>query len=452
MNPWVARNLIYRPVQALRGEQVWKFRDEVREFHRLGSREMADVQWKRVLAALHRVYEQNPYYRSLFDECGLHPSQVETPEDFKRVPLLTKKAVQDNFEALSSGAGRRVDHRQTSGSTGVPLSFVKDREALAYMNGVMHEVYSWHGINYPGDRSCRIWAIPQSLKKKVFIWTVDTLQNRIRLNSFDVSDASAERFFHKACKFRPKFLFGVPSYTSEFATRVQRLGLDPRDIGVETLIMGGETLYPMQKELVGSAFGAAVVNEYGTTENGLISFSCARDRIHVMNQNLYVEVIDPETGADVPPGQPGEVVVTELYGRVMPFIRYRVGDTAVPSSELCPCGVETPLFERLEGRLEDMIETPDGRKVAGGMLYYTLRKGVKRFKAYQRAVDRLEVLIIKGPDFTDSVLEDVREQCRHFLGDEMKIEFRFVDSIPPDRSGKLRFFVPEKDPEYTKRP
>jgi phenylacetate-CoA ligase len=95
-----------------------------------------------------------------------------------------------------------------------------------------------------------------------------------------------------------------------------------------------------------------------------------------------------------------------------------------------------------------MIETPEGKKVAGGMLYYTLTKGIQQFKAYQRATDYLHVLIEPGPGFAESDLDRIREQWRTYLGERMKVTFEIVDRIPPDRSGKLRYFVPETDPDY----
>jgi len=449
MHPWIARNLLYNPVQFLRGEKVDKYRNELRAFNRLSAKQMEEKQWEKLTALLDFAYKNNPYYKNLFDENGLTPAQIQNPDDFKKIPCLNKPIIQANHARLFSEGIKRVDHRNTSGSTGMPLQFVKDRAALAYMNAVMHEVYHWHGIE-TGDRSCRIWAIPKEFKKRFSIYIRDLLQNRIRLNSFDVSDKSSVKFYHAVRKFKPKFMMGVPSYMTDFSKRLIKAGLNPADMGLETLITTGEILYPGQKELLREHFRCAIANEYGTTESGIVAFTCTHDKMHVQNHNLYIEVINPETGRDARPGESGEIVLTELHSYAMPFIRYRLGDTVIPSDEKCTCGLASPLLAHIEGRLEDMIETPDGRKVAGGMLYYTLTKGIHQFKAYQRAVDRLEILIEKGPDFSEKFLEEVQVKWREYLGNEMQFEFRFVDHIPADPSGKLRYFVPEFDPEYTK--
>lgn len=448
MHPWIARNLIYYPVQTLRGEKVREYRAEVRAFNRLTAPLMLEKQWVKLTNLLKFAYNHNDYYRLLFDEYGLTPDAIKDPDDFKKIPYLDKRTIQENYGQLLSRGRWRVDHRKTSGSTGIPLKFVKDRTALAYMNAVMHEVYGWHGIEV-GDRSCRIWAIPKEWRRQLSIFLRDLLQNRIRLNSFNVSDESSIKFYHAVKRFRPKFMMGVPSYMTDFSKRLIKAGLNPADMGLKVLVTTGEILYPAQKELLREHYRCAIANEYGTTECGIVAFACTHDRMHIQNHNLYVEIINPETGRDARPGESGEIVLTELHNYSMPFIRYRLGDRAVASGDCCECGLASPFLMHIEGRLEDMIETPEGKKVAGGMLYYTLTRGIQQFKAYQRALDRLEIFIEKGPDFSEKFLEEVQVKWREYLGENMKFEFKFVDRIPPDRSGKLRYFVPEFDPEYT---
>ena len=447
MHPWIARNLVYRPIQFLRGEKFVRYLEEVRAFNRLSAAEMQQEQWLRLKALLDYVYGHNDYYHRILDELNLPPVKITSPDDFKKLPLLTKMDLQQHSGEMLSRDRGRVDHRKTSGSTGTPYKFVKDRRSLAFMNAVMHDCYSWHGIEI-GDRQCRIWAIPQELKPRLIIFIKDTLMNRIRLNSFDVNDDSSVKFFHDVRKFKPKFMYGVPSYMTDFSRRLQEHGLDPKDMGLEVLICTGEILFPAQKKLLKETYDCTIANEYGTTESGIVAFSCPHDNMHLMSHALYVEIIDPETGEKTRPGEIGEVVFTDLNSRTMPFIRYKVGDTAIPKAGTCSCGIQLPMVEHVEGRLEDMIETPEGKKVAGGMLYYTLTKGIQQFKAYQRAIDHLHVLIEPGPGFSEGDLERIRDQWRTYLGNRMKVTFEIVDRIPPDRSGKLRYFVPETDPDY----
>ncbi len=450
MNPWIARNLIYRPVQAIRGEKIDEYMAAVRAFNSLPYSQMREIQWFRLVRLIEFAYNNNPYYRELYDKHGVDPRKISGFEDFAKLPFLLKSEIKEKHERMISAGKWRLSQRKTSGSTGTPLKFVKDIEALAYMNAVMHDVYSWHGIKI-GDRQARIWAIPNEPRRKILIFFKDLLQNRTRLNSFDVSDDTSRKFYRKLLRFKPAFLYGVPSYILDFGRRLKRLGLNPAACGFKVIIVTGEILYKEQAEEIKELFESPLANEYGTTECGIIAFSCTKGNLHLMNHNLYVEIIDPRTGREVSEGETGEIVLTELHAFSMPFIRYRLGDRAVRRPGKCECGLELPMLAHVEGRLEDMITTPEGKKVAGGMLYYTLVKGIQQFKAYQRAIDRLEILIVRAPDFSDKILSDLYSQWRRYLGEKMKIEVKFVDSIPPDRSGKFRYFVPEIELDYVAR-
>ncbi|MEW6052144.1 MAG: AMP-binding protein [Candidatus Zixiibacteriota bacterium] len=445
MHPWIARHLFYYPILALRGERLYPYLREVRAFNRLSPEQMQTDQWRRLRVLLEYVYQHSPYNREKFDQHGISPANIQSPDDFAKIPLLTKDEIRKHSARMASTEKRRISHRHTSGSTGMPLDFVKDHDSLAYMNAIMHDCYSWHGIEI-GDRQCRIWGLPRELKRQISIYTRDFLLNRIRLSSFDVSDQSSTAFYHKVRRFRPKFMYGVPSYMTELALRLRRLGFNPADLRLHAIVATGEILYPEQKQLMKEAYACPIVNEYGTTECGIIAFACPSDQMHVMSHNIYLEVVDPATGREVGPGETGEVVITDLTSYAMPFVRYHLGDIVERKESPCPCGLHLPMLGHIEGRLEDMLTTPEGKKVAGGMFYYTLTKGIRKFKVYQRAIDRLEVYLEKGPDFDQIDLNAIREKWKVYLGPRMNVTFQIVEEIPADKSGKFRYFVSELPP------
>jgi phenylacetate-CoA ligase len=415
---------------------------EVRAFNELGREKMEEHRWRRLKALLANVYQHSPYNREAFDRCGINPSMIKEPADLSRLPFLTKDDIRVHSVRMASTEKRRVTHRHTSGSTGMPLDFVKDHDALAYMGATMHDCYSWHGVEI-ADRQCRIWGLPREFKRQISIHTRDILMNRIRLSSFDVSDESSRTFYRQVRSFRPKFMYGVPSYMTELAQRLRRLDLDPADLRLHVIIATGEILYPEQKQFMREAYGCPIANEYGTTESGILAFACPHDQMHVMSHNHYLEVIDPSTGREVGPGQSGEIVITDLNSYAMPFVRYRLGDFVEKKEGFCSCGRPMPILGHIEGRLEDMLTTPEGKKVAGGMFYYTLTKGIRKFKVYQRALDRLDVLLEPGPDFDQLDLNATMEKWRVYLGPRMRIDVQVVDEIPADKGGKFRYFVSE---------
>jgi phenylacetate-CoA ligase len=451
MNPWLARHLIYHPTLALRGESVKSLIREVRDFNRLKAPEIERRQWEKLHDTLNYVYDKNPYYRALFEKNDLKPSGISSPGDFRRLPCLTKQIIQTDHNNLLSRDRLRVSPRKTSGSTGLPIRFVKDRRATAYMNAVMHEAYSWHGIGI-GDRQARIWGIPLDFKYRLTGNLRNLFLNRKKLVSFDISENTCRRFFHVLKKFKPKYLYGLPCGIVEFTRILQEIGLDPAAIGLEIILCTGEILTATQKAFLQKTYRCPVINEYGATECGIIAFTCREDRMHLMLSNLYIEIIDPETGLPAAPGEVGEVVLTELHSRAMPFIRYRIGDKVVAETGGCSCGLGLPVISSVEGRVGDIIITPERKKVALAVLDQALGKYVQRFKAFQRSLDRLEIMIEKYPDYHPEHIGKIETDLRRYLGNKMRLDFSLTERIPPDPSGKLRCFISDITGDREKLP
>jgi phenylacetate-CoA ligase len=235
-------------------------------------------------------------------------------------------------------------------------------------------------------------------------------------------------------------VYGYPSAICEFAVLAEQQGLRVRDLRIPVIINTGEMLFPAQRQQLEKMFACTVANEYGSTENGIIAFSCREGRMHLMNHNLYIEVLDPNTNAPVSPGEKGVTVVTELHSYAFPFVRYRLGDIVVPSLQMCPCGLALPVIESIEGRVSDMIVASDGSKVAGPIINYTMTKGVRRFKAIQESKLEIRILVEPGADFDASELDVIRERWHALLGRDVTVDIQIVDSIPADPSGKLRAF------------
>ncbi|MDD3731872.1 MAG: AMP-binding protein, partial [candidate division Zixibacteria bacterium] len=445
MTPWLARNVIYLPALTFRGVHVKTIINEVRAFHGLDSDGIKEYQWQKLKNLLHHVYEQNPYYRALFEQKSLHPEDITSAETFRQIPFLTKRIIQTCNDDLLSRDHLRTSPRRTSGSTGMPIRFVKDRRATAYMNALMHEVYNWHGIEI-GDRQARIWGRPLDFRRRLTAQLKDFVLNRRKLVSFDISEKTCRHFFYELKHFQPKYLYGLPCSIVEFTQTLQKINLEPTEMGLEIILCTGETLSPEKKKFLQDAYQCPVLNEYGATECGIIAFPCRHDQLHLMSHNLYIEIINPETGHPAKPGETGEIVLTELNGYAMPFIRYRLGDIALVDNSRCSCGLELPLIAEIQGRTGEIILTLENKKVAMAILDRVLEKYVLRFRVYQRALDRLEVIIENYPGFCRQHTEEIKALWRPYLGEEMKVDFKIVEHILPDRSGKLTSFISDIRP------
>jgi phenylacetate-CoA ligase len=157
------------------------------------------------------------------------------------------------------------------------------------------------------------------------------------------------------------------------------------------LVTKGELLDPGTRALLEETLGAPVVDYYATEETGIIAWECpSRSGYHIDQDLVYVETLRPD-GSPTAPGEPGEICLTNLYMRTMPFIRYRVGDLGTLSPDPCSCGRSLPLLKNLHGRRLDLIVTPEGEIHQPFALMVTMERipEVRRYRLHQKAVDHL---------------------------------------------------------------
>jgi phenylacetate-CoA ligase len=442
MTPWFVRNCIYRPIYQLRGEKVFSLLGEVSAFHKLPYEKMVEVQWAKINTLLDYANDNSRYYGKLLRNHLSKDHHCDYRSQFSEIPFLTKNILRDNVQTILSTQPLKTSPRKTSGSTGIPLWLVKDRNATAYMDALMYEVYGWHGISI-GDRQGRFWGMPLDRKTKRKWQIKDKLFNRKRINSFELTEIVCRKYYHILETFHPKYFYGYPSAICEFIKITEAAGLNPANLNIKVVITTGEILYENQRKIIENGLQAQVANEYGNTENGIIAFECTKGKMHLMNHNLLIEIINPETGHPVPDGEPGEIVLTELHSYALPFIRYRTGDVATLSQSECECGLQSPTVENIQGRVSDFAVSPDGRKISGPIVNYTMTKGIERFRVIQKAINHILVIIESHTPIQQNQLDEIIFKWKALLGQTVRVEIQIVDKLPLDKSGKLRSFISE---------
>lgn len=438
MNSLIAKWLLFYPVRVIRGENVIKYMNEARKVQSFSPLDLKKFQQKK-FSSLINENRNLPYLRQV-----LSTNRVDVKssilDDLSKFPIINKRFVSENIIQFNDKKNKFLSSRSTSGSTGEPFTFFRDRHSLASMDAVMYNAYSWHGIS-TGDRQVRFWGVPFDHKKRREAYLKDLLMNRVRLSAFDLSESSLLEFHDKFNKFKPAYIYGYPSLIYEFAKfiKVKNITLDTKRI--KAIVVTGEKLMQDQRKLIENVFNAGVVEEYGCSEIGVMAFECRKGNLHVMSSNVIIEVINENESVF---DEPGEIVVTELNAKTFPFIRYKIGDIGTLKKDLCPCGLSWPILNIKEGRIDDYIITPDGNKVYDAVLAYTFNKykeHIIQFKAYQRSLDTIDIQIVTNNSFKETILKKISEELSLRISEKISINFTVVDKIEREKSGKLRYFV-----------
>lgn len=370
--------------------------------------------------------------------------EVEASEG---ISWLTNQPITDKDvyrrRGMDQGLLTRIksERRRTSGSSGKPFTFRRDRRMAAWMDAAMWAVYKWYGVE-PGDRMARFWGRPVTgidrLKRRV----ADRLLRQRRMSAFDVCRDRSEAFYSDLLSWGPTFAYGYPTLIREFIEHLKGAGKDGQALDLNVVITTGEVLSDSVRQTIQNFFGCPVANEYGCSEGGILSFECKAGFPHFIPVATYAEVLDEST--DTSGVREGPVVITDLYGDVRPFVRYRLNDVArlYPPSE-CECGRQLPRLEPIAAREGGFIRTPKGQKIYGAVLAYTVPQGVAQFQVRQTRVDQLigAIVVAEGSD-DGIVLEECHQRWSKVLGPEVEIELDVVDGIDRGSSGKLRYFIP----------
>ena len=423
VNKTIVKNLIFAPVYFLRGEKVFELIKQYQRLERDGAEAINSYKQKRIQELCRYASQNVPFFKNLGIGGGA---------DLSAFPVLNKGVLRnslDDFMVLDAPHS----WRSTSGSTGTPFVFPKDRVASAHMDALMHHFYSWYGVDI-GDRQARVWGTKLKAKDKVVQYLYDFLLNRKRLSAFFINDSNCRDYFNHLKRFRPEYFYAYSNALYQFALSLEKQNLDGRQLAVKVAICTGEVLFDFHREKIEQVFGCKVVNEYGSTENGIIAFECSKNRLHVA-PTLEVEIINPDANGY------GNVVITELHSKAMPFIRYDIGDVARFVDIRCECGKPQQVIEVKEGRRDDYVKCPDGSLVYDAIFAYVLKDHATRFKVIQEFINEIHINIIPKTGYSVDNNKQILSVLREHLGKEMNVDFHIVEDIPPERSGKLRYFI-----------
>jgi phenylacetate-CoA ligase len=413
----------------------------------LAPERIAALQFERLKCLLEHCYRDVPYYRSRWRALGVSPNDIHNLDDYAQLPPLTKADMREHADELIADSWRgRLLFKTTGGSTGEPMRFGYTRESNDRRAAVMWRGYGWAGSRM-GKRTLYLWGGPVDPPSRS-AQLKDRLYNaafaRRMLNSFYMTEANMATYADAIDHYRPDIIVGYVGPLVRLAQWLLATGRTP--YRAQAVIGGAEALHEFQRQIIEQAFGCPAFNTYGCREFMLIASECEqRDGLHVNADHLVLELLDSK-GARAA-SQSGEVAITDLFNYGMPFIRYINGDlaTTTTTTASCACGRGLPRLAHVDGRTLDAIHTTDGRHLPGEFFVYLLKDvpGVEYFQLIQRQLERLDLSIVRGPNFNEDSLAMIRQGVRKVLGDKVELACHFVDEIPLTRSGKTRVTISE---------
>jgi len=404
---------------------------------------LRDVQEERLRHIVEHAYGNSRFYRRKFDEAGLKPEDVRTIEDLPKLPVTTKEELRDSQarepmwgDILAVPVEQCITVHFTSATTGLPVALLDTWDV--WHNGFV-ESYA-RGIYAMGVRPNDAILPAFAYGPYIGFWSAHIAMERIGCLVMPGGGASTEQRINYMRTYPITVLCCTPSYALFLAEQAQKMGIDLRkEANIRLTFHTGEPggAIPSVKHKIEEAFGCKTYDIAGLTEIAAWGFECepqpGGDHIH--DDYVLSEVLDLDTGKPVGPGEPGELILTNLYRHAMPLLRYRTKDIVKIASTPCPCGRTFRRFEGgVIGRLDDM------KKVRGVVVYPSkIEECVRSFDEVaeyqvifhrQEGLDEITVRVEPMPQADPEFARKLQEQLRLAIGIRCGVDLLEPDSLP----------------------
>jgi phenylacetate-CoA ligase len=223
-------------------------------------------------------------------------------------------------------------------------------------------------------------------------------------------------------------------------------------LSIPLIVTTCEMLTESARGLLEDVFQGRVSDKYGSSENLALAIECEEGSRHIFENVGLIEIVD-DSGLRVPDGERGRIVLTTLVNELMPLVRYQIGDLGtLDGGSTCPCGRTSPVLRWIQGREDDIVVAPDGRRIA--IFAFNLLRGLDDSLAMQVVQHSPKDFLIRAV-LAESSAEDrarfeaaIQDAFSRLIGptERLTIEFKYEDHIEHTSGGKIRNVVRTFEP------
>lgn len=405
------------------------------EEEKLPRAKLEELMLERLKALVERVYERVPFYRKKFDEVGVKPSHIKSLKDISKLPFTTKADLRDNypFGMFATPMTEVVRVHASSGTTGKPTVAGYTAKDIDTWAGLMARAFVCAGVR-KGD------ILHNAYGYGLFTGGLGAHYGaeKLGITVVPVSGGNTQRQIMLLEDFGATVLCATPSYTLNLAGVMREMGVTKDRLKLRIGVLGAEPWSENMRAQIEEQMGIDAIDIYGLSEVIGPGVSCecieAKNGPHIFMDHFLPEIINPDTGEVLKPGEKGELVFTTLTKEAFPLIRYRTRDISILNDEPCKCGRVMWRMQRVTGRSDDMLIIR-GVNVFPSQIESVILRHPEVEPHYIIEVDRkdaLDVLTVKvevsEKAFSDEIkkLEQIEKRLEHdikdFLGVTAKVQ------------------------------
>jgi phenylacetate-CoA ligase len=325
------------------------------EYETMPREALAELQLRRLQTTVAWVYDRVPYYRQQLDERGVRPRDIRSLADVRRLPFTDKSALRDTypFGMFAVPLDEVVRLHSSSGTSGKPVVVGYTRGDINTWTELTARVATAAGV-HRGD------LVDMSFLYGMFTggWGMHYGLERLGATIIPAGSGNTERHIMMMQDFGTTVLVSTPSYALYLAEVGESMGIDLAALSIRLGLFGGEPCTDAAKREIEARLGIRATDNYGLSEvmGPGVSGECECARgLHIAEDHVLWELVDPDTGEPVAGGNQGELVFTSLTKEAFPVLRYRTHDLTTVTTERCECGRTLARMAKVRSRTDDML-------------------------------------------------------------------------------------------------
>lgn len=405
--------------------------------------ELREYQFHILRRLLEYAAQNVPFYQKQFKALGLEAQDIQTFDDFQKLPILDKETVKANVQELLATnypSTQRV-FLTTGGSTGAPMGFYRSQDAYRKTLAFEWRNYNWNNYRF-GDKV----AVLRSHVVEPGISKFDRAKKALVFSAHKMNDANLPQYLTELDKFAPKFILAYPSAIELLAGYVHRQHCEPQFLKtLKGIFTSSESLYPDQKKMVESVFKTKIFDKYGNSEMVTMIGMCGHGSYHDFMEYSYTEILDAAGNPVTAEGGVGEIVGTAFVNDAMPLIRYRTGDQVVVTHKKCPCGRAHPRVKSILGREREVIIARDLSRIPLAPVIFGIHDDrwhqIRRIQFVQEKPGELTILAETTNSDSEVAANYLKMLFEKRLESNFTFDVRIVEQIPLTERGKFKYLV-----------
>lgn len=413
-----------------------ELRELIRESREWSTEKRDTYQSEKLYEMVKHCRRNIPFYQRLFAAHGLHENDVTQLSDIKKIPVLTKDMLKEAPDDFRQKDVRPYVTQHTSGSTGSPLQLFIDERTYKLAMALLVDHEEYHGVPFKTRRATFAGRMIQRQNDlRPPFSRLNKAENQRLYSSYHLNDSTFAHYDDDLERFQPLEIIGYPSAISDLAAHYHKNHQHP-NYHPKAIITNSETLLEWQRKLIESIFNCPVFDYYGTAEYVLFA---GQDESGLYRLNPVIGVTelsptDSDTGT-------GKIIATTLSNRIMPLLRYEVGDLGTVPNGASMEATHIEKLKQIEGRIDDYILTPDGRKIGRIDHIFKGLHGIREAQVVQEDLYNCTVRVVPVSSPKDINQSAIVRNLKARTGQGVEVKVKLVPEIPKGQNGKFRSVI-----------